>query len=80
MIHQLSFQTLVERYERVNRRVRELLEAQEKSEEDARNFQARMAAMQIRMDLFDEKIDRELARVAAVPTNGVVDTQYNIQL
>ena len=36
--------------------------------------------MQIRMDYFDEKIDAELARVAAAPTNGVVENQYNMQL
>jgi hypothetical protein len=39
-----------------------------------------MAAMQIRMDYFEEKTDAELSRLAAAPTNGVVETQYNIQM
>jgi len=73
MLHQQSFQTLVERYERVNVRVRDLVA-------DAKVDKAKMAAMQIRMDLFEEKLDAELARLAAAPTNGVVETQYNIQM
>ena len=37
---------------------------------------ARIAAMQIRMDDFEER----LAGVEAAPTNGVVETQYNIRM
>ena len=73
MIHQQPFQTLVERYERVNVRVRDLVA-------DAKVDKAKMAAMQIRMDYFEEKTDAELSRLAAAPTNGVVETQYNIQM
>ena len=73
MLHQESFQTLVERYERVNVRVRDLVA-------DAKVDKAKMAAMKIRMDFFEEKLDAELARLAAAPTNGVVETQYNIQM
>jgi predicted nuclease with TOPRIM domain len=76
MVHQLSFQTLVERYERVNGRVRDLVADKEKAADEAKVINARMDAMQIRMDYFDA----ELARVAAAPTNGVVENQYNMQL
>ena len=76
MVHQLSFQTLVERYERANGRVRDLVADKEKAADEAKVINARMAAMQIRMDYFDA----ELARVAAAPTNGVVENQYNMQL
>mgnify|MGYP007125135032 FL=1 len=76
MLHQQSFQLLVERYERVNGRVRDLVASAEVAN-------AKLAAMQIRMDYFEEKtdtelarVDAELARVAADPTNGVVETQY----
>ena len=87
MVHQLSFQTLVERYERANGRVRDLVANKAKAEDEAKVVNARMAAMQIRMDFFEEKtdtelarVDTELARVAAAPTNGVVETQYNIRM
>ena len=76
VLHQQSFQTLVGRYERANGRVRDLVASAEVAN-------AKLAAMQIRMDYFEEKtdtelarVDAELARVAAAPTNGVVETQY----
>jgi hypothetical protein len=80
MVHQLSFQTLVEHHERANGRLRDLVAHQEKAEADAEEVNAKMAAMQIRMDFFDAKIDQELGRVAAAPTNGVVESQCNMQL
>ena len=80
MVHQLSFQTLVERYERANGRVRDLVADKEKAADEAKVINARMAAMQIRMDYLEGKIDAELARLAAAPTNGVVENQYNMQL
>jgi hypothetical protein len=73
MVHHLSFQTLVERHERANGRVRDLVASAEVAN-------AKLAAMQIRMDSFDEKMDAELARVAAAPTNGVVETQCNMRM
>jgi hypothetical protein len=80
MLHQESFQTLVERYERVHGRVRDLVASAEVAN-------AKLAAMQIRIDNFEDKtdtelarVDTELARVAATPTNGVVETQYNIRM
>jgi hypothetical protein len=82
VLHQQSFQTLVERYERANGRVRDLVASAEVAN-------AKLAAMQIRMDYFEEKtdaelarVDTELARVAAAPTNGVVETQclYNLNM
>ena len=75
MVHQQSFQTLVERYERVNGRVRDLVASAEVAN-------AKLAAMQIRMDYFEEKMDTELARVSTAPTNGVVETQclYNLNM
>ena len=76
MIHQQSFQTLVGRYERVNGRVRDLVASAEVAN-------AKLAAMQIRLDHFEEatdtelaRVDTEMARVAAAPTNWVVETQY----
>jgi hypothetical protein len=85
MVHQLSFQTLVERYERVNGRVRDLVADKEKAADEAKVINARMDAMQIRMDYFDEKsmrswrVSQLLLRTGLSRTNTICSCKHSFK-